>query len=79
MGSKENQECKIDAIAQGWSVISGVAPPERVEQALDAAEQHLVRDDESLIRLLTPPFDQTEHDPGYIKGYVPGVRENGGQ
>jgi cyclic beta-1,2-glucan synthetase len=79
MGSAENEECRIDAIAQGWSVLSGVAPPERVEQALDAAEEHLIRDDESLIRLLTPPFDKTEHDPGYIKGYVPGVRENGGQ
>ena len=79
MGSAESDECRIDAIAQGWSVLSGVAPPERVEQALDAAEEHLVRDDESLIRLLTPPFDQTPHDPGYIKGYVPGVRENGGQ
>ena len=79
MGSAESDECRIDAIAQGWSVLSGVAPPERVEQALDAAEEYLIRDEESLIRLLTPPFDQTPHDPGYIKGYVPGVRENGGQ
>ncbi len=79
MGSAGNDECRIDAIAQGWSVISGVAPPERIEQALDAAEDHLIRDGDGLIRLLTPPFDNTDHDPGYIKGYVPGVRENGGQ
>ncbi len=79
LGSAQNDECRIDAIAQGWSVISGVAPPERAAAALDAAEEHLVREEEGLIRLLTPPFDKTEHDPGYIKGYVPGVRENGGQ
>ncbi len=79
LGSTQNDECRIDAIAQAWSVISGVAPNDRAEAALDAAEAHLVREGEGLIRLLTPPFDRTEHDPGYIKGYVPGVRENGGQ
>ena len=79
LGSAANDECRIDAIAQGWSVISGVAPPERAEQALDAVEQYLVDERAGIIRLLTPPFDVTGHDPGYIKGYLPGVRENGGQ
>jgi N,N'-diacetylchitobiose phosphorylase len=79
VGSRESDECRIDAIAQAWAVISGVAPPERVERALDALEEHLVSEDEGLIRLLTPPFDSTTHDPGYIKGYLPGIRENGGQ
>jgi cyclic beta-1,2-glucan synthetase len=60
-------------------VISGVAPPERAAQCLDALEAELVSEDDRLIRLLAPPFDRTPHDPGYIKGYVPGVRENGGQ
>jgi cellobiose phosphorylase len=60
-------------------VLSRVAPPDRAERALDALEARLVDDDNGLIRLLTPPFDRTPHDPGYIKGYVPGVRENGGQ
>ncbi len=79
LGSSTNDECRIDAIAQGWSVISGVAPPERAEQVLDAVDQHLVDERSGIIRLLTPPFDLTGHDPGYIKGYLPGVRENGGQ
>ncbi len=79
LGSAQNDECRIDAIAQGWSVISGVAPPERAEQALDAVDQYLVDERAGIIRLLTPPFDLTGHDPGYIKGYLPGVRENGGQ
>jgi N,N'-diacetylchitobiose phosphorylase len=79
LGSAANDECRIDAIAQSWSVLSGVAPAERAEQALDALEQHLVSEEEGIIRLLTPAFDKTPHDPGYIKGYLPGVRENGGQ
>lgn len=79
LGSASNDECRIDAIAQGWSVISGVAPPERAALALDAVDQHLVDERAGIIRLLTPPFDLTGHDPGYIKGYLPGVRENGGQ
>ncbi|HST62576.1 MAG TPA: hypothetical protein VLK84_27980, partial [Longimicrobium sp.] len=79
LGSAANDECRIDAIAQAWSVLSGVAPAERAEQALDALEQHLVSEEEGIIRLLTPAFDRTPHDPGYIKGYLPGVRENGGQ
>jgi N,N'-diacetylchitobiose phosphorylase len=79
IGSRESDECRIDAIAQAWSILSGVAPPDRAARAMDALEEHLVDEDAGLIRLLTPPFDRTPHDPGYIKGYVPGVRENGGQ
>jgi N,N'-diacetylchitobiose phosphorylase len=79
IGSRESDECRIDAIAQAWSVLSGVASPERAHRALDSLEERLVDDEAGLIRLLTPPFDRTPHDPGYIKGYVPGVRENGGQ
>ncbi|HEX2202776.1 MAG TPA: hypothetical protein VHG91_05750 [Longimicrobium sp.] len=79
LGSAANDECRIDAIAQAWAVLSGVAPPERAEMALDALEEHLVSEREGIIRLLTPAFDRTPHDPGYIKGYLPGVRENGGQ
>jgi cellobiose phosphorylase len=79
LGSKASAECRIDAIAQAWAVISGVAPPERAAQALDAAERMLVSERDAIIRLLTPPFVTSSHDPGYIKGYVAGVRENGGQ
>lgn len=77
MGSIQSDECKIDALAQAWSVISNAAPLERSLKAMHSLEQHLVSDD--IIRLLTPPFVDTPHDPGYIKGYVKGVRENGGQ
>ncbi|MGE8263062.1 MAG: GH36-type glycosyl hydrolase domain-containing protein, partial [Stenotrophomonas sp.] len=79
LGSSQNQECRIDSISQSWSVLSGVAAPERATQALDSLYTHLVRKDAKLIQLLDPPFDQTTEDPGYIRGYVPGVRENGGQ
>ncbi|QBE67114.1 glycosyl transferase [Pseudoduganella lutea] len=79
LGSKESDECRIDALAQAWAVISEAAPPDRARQALDAMEARLVAEDDKLIRLLTPPFVDTPHDPGYIKGYVAGVRENGGQ
>jgi cyclic beta-1,2-glucan synthetase len=79
LGSAENDECRIDAIAQAWAVISGAADPARARQAMAAAAEHLIRPDADLILLLTPPFDHTSLDPGYIKGYVPGVRENGGQ
>ncbi len=79
LGSSQNQECRIDSISQSWSVLSGVAAPERASQALDSLYTHLVRKDAKLIQLLDPPFDQTTEDPGYIRGYVPGVRENGGQ
>jgi cellobiose phosphorylase len=79
LGSASSDECQIDALAQAWAVLSGVAPRERAELAVDAVENRLVDQRAGLIRLLAPPFDQTPHDPGYIKGYVPGVRENGGQ
>lgn len=79
LGSAGNDECRIDTIAQAWSVISGAAPRDRAERALDAVEEHLVSEREGIVRLLTPAFDRTPHDPGYIKGYLPGVRENGGQ
>ena len=79
LGSASGDECRIDAIAQAWAVISRVAPADRAAKALDALERHLVSEDEGIIRLLTPAFDRTPHDPGYIKGYLPGVRENGGQ
>src|SRR5437868_3018929 len=79
LGSSESDECRIDAIAQSWSVISGAGAPERQAQAMQSFERYLVRDDARLLMLLTPPFDKTQHDPGYIKGYVPGVRENGAQ
>nr|WP_054774253.1 hypothetical protein [Methylogaea oryzae] len=79
MGSKDSDECRIDALAQAWAVISGTASKERAKQAMDALEEHLISDQDKLIRLLTPPFENTPHDPGYIKGYVKGVRENGGQ
>jgi cellobiose phosphorylase len=79
LGSASNSECRIDSIAQSWSVLSGVADPQRGRQAMDALEQQLVRPDAALVQLLAPPFDRAEPNPGYIKGYVPGVRENGGQ
>ncbi len=79
LGSAASDECRIDAIAQAWAVLSGVAPADRAERALDSLEEHLVDQRNGLIRLLAPPFDSTPHDPGYIKGYIPGVRENGGQ
>jgi cyclic beta-1,2-glucan synthetase len=79
LGSAQSEECKIDSIAQSWSVISGAGDPERQGQAMRALEKHLVREDARLLMLLNPPFDRTPHDPGYIKGYLPGVRENGAQ
>ena len=79
LGSAQNEECRIDSISQSWAVLSRAAEPRRAERALDAVQAHLVRRDAQLVLLLTPPFDQMPHDPGYIKGYVPGVRENGGQ
>jgi cyclic beta-1,2-glucan synthetase len=79
LGSRASDECRIDALAQAWAVISGAATPERARSALNAVERHLVSDESGLIRLLTPPFEHTPLDPGYIKGYVPGARENGGQ
>ncbi|WP_279230406.1 GH36-type glycosyl hydrolase domain-containing protein [Thermohalobacter berrensis] len=79
LGSSENTECIIDSIAQSWSIISGSGKKDRVKSAMESVERYLIKEDEGLILLFTPPFDKTEHDPGYIKGYVPGVRENGGQ
>lgn len=79
LGSAENSECRIDAIAQSWSVISGVGRPHRAEEAMQAVDKHLVDREAGIIKLLAPPFDQGDLQPGYIKGYVPGVRENGGQ
>lgn len=79
LGSAQNDECRIDSIAQSWGVLSGVADKQRAAHALAAVETHLIRRGDGLVLLFTPPFDHGTHDPGYIKGYVPGVRENGGQ
>jgi cyclic beta-1,2-glucan synthetase len=79
LGSASNVECQIDSIAQSWSVLSGAGASERSRAAMEAVNRRLVRRDSSLIQLFDPPFDQSDQDPGYIKGYVPGVRENGGQ
>jgi cellobiose phosphorylase len=79
LGSASNAECRIDSIAQSWSVLSGAGDAGRSRMAMDAVDQRLVRRDDALIQLLDPPFDKSDLNPGYIKGYVPGVRENGGQ
>ena len=79
LGSTQGEECRIDSISQSWSVLSGAADPARARQAMASLDRYLVRRDAGLIQLLDPPFDQTTKDPGYIRGYVPGVRENGGQ
>jgi cyclic beta-1,2-glucan synthetase len=79
IGSKESQECTIDSISQSWSVISMLGDTERSKTALSSVEKYLVNEEEGIISLLSPPFDDTDLDPGYIKSYVPGVRENGGQ
>jgi cyclic beta-1,2-glucan synthetase len=78
-GSATSDECKIDCIAQSWSVMSQAAEPARAEQAMSAVEEHLIRRDAGLALLFAPPFDRTPLDPGYVKGYPPGLRENGGQ
>jgi cyclic beta-1,2-glucan synthetase len=79
LGSSQNRECSIDAIAQSWAVFAAEESNKRVLQAMQSVAEHLVDKEKGLIRLFTPPFDRTSHDPGYIKGYPPGVRENGGQ
>nr|WP_107990850.1 glucoamylase family protein [Breoghania corrubedonensis] len=79
LGSKDSEECRIDSIAQSWAVLSGAADPARAATAMASLEKHLIRRDDSMALLFTPPFDKTPHDPGYIKGYPPGLRENGGQ
>lgn len=79
LGSSKNDECRIDSLSQSWAVISKAASPERAETAMDSLEKYLVKENERMVLLLTPPFDNSKLEPGYIKGYVPGVRENGGQ
>ncbi|WP_428910308.1 GH36-type glycosyl hydrolase domain-containing protein [Niallia sp. Krafla_26] len=79
LGTISNEECRIDAIAQSWSVISGGAPSERAQQAMNSFDRELVDRDLSVVRLLTPAFDKTDPSPGYIQGYPPGLRENGAQ
>jgi cellobiose phosphorylase len=79
LGSAKNVECRIDSVAQSWAVLSGAAERRRARMAMHAVDARLVRRDSRLIQLLDPPFDRSEQDPGYIRGYVPGVRENGGQ
>ena len=79
LGSAQNAECRIDAIAQSWSVISGAATPERAQRAMQSVDDYLIRHGDELALLFTPPFINPQHDPGYIKNYPPGVRENGGQ
>jgi cellobiose phosphorylase len=79
LGSAQDAECQIDGIAQAWAVLSGAAEPGRAILAMAAVQQRLVRPEDGLLLLFTPPFDKTPHDPGYIKGYLPGIRENGGQ
>jgi cyclic beta-1,2-glucan glucanotransferase len=79
LGSRTNEECRIDSIVQSWAVLSGAADSSRAAAAMASLERHLVRRDDGLALLFTPPFDKTPLDPGYIKGYPPGLRENGGQ
>ncbi len=79
LGSAENDECQIDSISQSWAVLSGAGTEERARQAMESVEERLVRRESGLMLLFSPPFDNTPLDPGYIKGYLPGVRENGGQ
>jgi cyclic beta-1,2-glucan synthetase len=79
LGSAQNAECRIDSLPQSWAVLSGAVPSRYADRAMDAVRTHLVRRSPRLILLLDPPFDQSSQEPGYIKGYPPGVRENGGQ
>lgn len=79
LGSAENVECEIDSIAQSWAVISKMGDAERAQQAMEAVSSRLVDSENQVLRLFTPPFDKGGDDPGYIKGYPPGIRENGGQ
>jgi len=79
LGSSQNSECQIDSIAQSWAVLSAAGDPARARQAMNSVDARLVRRDARLIQLFDPPFDKSDLDPGYIKGYSPGVRENGGQ
>jgi len=79
LGSQDNDECRIDSIAQSWAVLSGGGDPIRASVAMASLDRHLIRKEDGLALLFTPPFDATPRDPGYIKGYPPGLRENGGQ
>jgi cyclic beta-1,2-glucan synthetase len=79
LGSVSSDECRIDSIAQSWGVICGAAEPSRAARAMSAVNAQLISRSDGLIQLFTPAFDRTAHDPGYIKGYPPGIRENGGQ
>jgi cyclic beta-1,2-glucan synthetase len=79
IGSAANEECRIDLIAQAWAVLSGAGDPERAAAAMASAREHLLRREDGLLLLLAPPFDRAEPDPGYIRAYPPGIRENGGQ
>jgi cellobiose phosphorylase len=79
LGSASGTECRIDSISQSWAVLSGAGDGARNRLAMDAVEKHLVHSDDGLVQLLDPPFDTAALDPGYIRGYIPGVRENGGQ
>jgi cyclic beta-1,2-glucan synthetase len=79
LGSARDDECRIDSLSQSWAVIAGTADPTRARQAMEAVDRYLVDRETGIVKLFTPPFDQTPRNPGYIKGYVPGVRENGGQ
>ncbi len=79
LGSAASEECRIDSIAQSWAVLSGAADRERATRAMAAVERELIRRKDGLALLFAPPFDKTPLDPGYIKGYPPGIRENGGQ
>jgi cyclic beta-1,2-glucan synthetase len=79
LGSAANDECRIDSIAQTWSILSGAGDPARAAQAMASVDRHLVDPERRLVKLFTPPFDRTPKDPGYIRSYPPGLRENGGQ
>src|SRR6185436_14823183 len=79
LGSSANDECRIDSISQSWSVLSGAGDARRSRAAMKAVDERLVRRGDALVQLLDPPFNHSSMDPGYIRGYVPGVRENGGQ
>ena len=79
LGSHESEEAKIDSLPQSWALITGGGDPERAQIAMKSLEQYLIKKEDELVLLFTPAFDHSPHDPGYIKGYLPGVRENGGQ
>ena len=79
LGSHHNTEARIDSLAQSWAVISGRADPARAKTAMESANRELVKDSDRIVLLFTPPFDHSKPHPGYIMGYPPGIRENGGQ